>query len=187
MCNKAVRINPLSLPFVPDCFKTQEMCDAAAREDPCELEFVPDHFKTQEMCNEAVPRYSYLLEHVPEHFKTKEMCDKTVRDDPFVLQYVPDWFVTREGVYMWRDQYYDDAGGYWVARGDDKEDNFFEFYDGYQKRKTQKAQIKEKLLPTAWQQSKWQDWRVPEDKKKEINIVEVTKSCFSLPVTVLHQ
>ena len=113
MCNEALGINPLSLPYVPDRFKTQEMCDAAVRKGPCELEFVPDHFKTQKMCNEAVPIYPYL--HVPEHLKTHEMCDNAVRDDSPSFQYVPDWFVTREGVYMWHDDYYYDDGDCWVT------------------------------------------------------------------------
>ena len=44
--NEAMRINPLSLPYVPDNLHAQEMCDAAVKADPCWLEFVLDHFKT---------------------------------------------------------------------------------------------------------------------------------------------
>ena len=49
---------------------------------------------------------------------------------------------------MWYDDYYDgdhwdDDGDYW----DDDKDKFFEWYDGYQKRKAQKAQIKKELMP----------------------------------------
>ena len=64
-----------------------------------------------------MPIYPYLLQYVPGHLKMQEMCDKAVRDDPSSLQYVPDWFVTREGTYMWHDDYYDDYGDCWVARG----------------------------------------------------------------------
>ena len=35
------------------------------------------------------------------------------------------------------------------------------------KRKTQKAKIKEALLPIAWHPSRWWDWPVPEDEKKQ--------------------
>ena len=51
--------------------------------------------------------------------------------------------------------------------------------DGYQKRKAQKAKIKEKLLPITWHRSRCWDWCMSEDekkkrkKKKDIKIVEV--------------
>ena len=48
---------------------------------------------------------------------------------------------------MWNDDYYDDDGDYLV---DDDDDKFFKWYDGYKKRKTQKAQIKKELMPIAW-------------------------------------
>ena len=66
------------------------------------------------------------------------------------MQFVPDWFVTRGCLDMW---YYDD------------EDSFLKWYDGYKKRKVQKASIKEELLPTAWHPSKWWDWCMSEDEK----------------------
>ena len=37
----------------------------------------------------------------------------------------------------------------------------------YKKRKAQKAKIKKELMPTAWHPSRWWDWCVPEDEKKE--------------------
>ena len=35
------------------------------------------------------------------------------------------------------------------------------------KRKAQKAKIKDELLPVTWHPSKWWDWCVPENEKKE--------------------
>ena len=55
-----MRTHLLSLPYIPDRFKTQKMRDAAVREDLCKLEFVPNHFKAQEMCNEEVPICPYI-------------------------------------------------------------------------------------------------------------------------------
>ena len=89
-----------------------------------------------------------------------------MRYDPSSLQFVPDWLVTREGVDMRYDRYYDDDGCYWFTEGDD-DDTFFEWYEGYRKRKAQKAKIKEELVPTAWHPSRWWNWCVPEDEKKE--------------------
>ena len=113
------------------------------------------------MCERTVENESYNLKFVPDHFKTQEMCEKAVRDDPSSLQYVPDWFVTRDMVYMWYDdsEYCDDDDD------DDDEDNFFKWYDGYKKRKAQKASIKEELMPIAWHPSRWWDWCVPKDEK----------------------
>ena len=80
------------------------------------------------------------------------------------MQFVHDWFVTREWVDMWYDDYYDD-GAHWDDDGD--EDKFFERYDGYKKRKAQKASIKEELLPIAWHPSRYWDWCMSEEEKKE--------------------
>ena len=62
------------------------------------------------------------------------------------------------------DDYYDDDGDHWDD--DDNEDKFFEWYESYKKWKTQKASIKEELMPIAWHPSRWWDWCVPEDEKK---------------------
>ena len=94
-----------------------------------------------------------FLQLVPDHFKGKEMCDKVVKEDSFSFQFVPDWFVTREWMWMWYDDYYD--GNHWD--NDDDEDKFFEWYDGYKKRKVQKAKIKEELLPITWHPSRYWD------------------------------
>ena len=50
---------------------------------------------------------------------------------------------------------------------DDNNYNFFKQYDGYQKRMTQKAQIKKELLPIAWYPSRQWDWCVPEEEKSD--------------------
>ena len=43
-------------------------------------------------------------------------------------------------------------------------DRLIEWYDGYKKRK---AQIKKELIPITWHPSRWWDWCIPVDKKKE--------------------
>ena len=50
---------------------------------------------------------------------------------------------------------------------DDNNYNFFKWYDGYQKRMTQKVQIKKELLPIAWYPSRQWDWCVPEEEKSD--------------------
>ena len=47
------------------------------------------------------------------------------------------------------------------------DDEVIKWYEGYQKHKVQKAQIKKELMPIAWHQSRWWDCCVPQDEKKE--------------------
>ena len=67
---------------------------------------------------------------------------------PYLLKYVTDWFVTQQQIKIWH-------GGL------DK------WYDDYQRRQAQKAKIKDELMPLAWHPSRWWDWCVPDDEKKE--------------------
>ena len=41
------------------------------------------------------------------------------------------------------------------------------WYDGYKKPKTQKAKIKDELMPIAWHPDHVMDWCMSEDEKKE--------------------
>ena len=92
----------------------------------------------------------------PDRFKTREMCEKAVEKYLWLLKYVPDWFLAHQQIKIWHDN--DDYCN---------DDELIEWYQGYQKRKAQKAKIKEELLPISWHPSRWWDWCVPEDKKKE--------------------
>ena len=93
------------------------------------------------------------------------MCDQAVKEDSSSLQFVPDWFFTQEQIDLWDDdkcyEWYDDGKNKFFDDYDD-EDNFFDCYEGYQKRKAQKVKIKEELLPIAWHPSRYQDWCAPE-------------------------
>ena len=132
----------LSLNKISDLFKNvfwyiiQEVCIKAAWEDPRMLSYVPDQCKTQEMCIKAAEVNPWQLDNVPDYFKMQEMCDVAVRDDTFSLQHVPDWFVTQQQIELWHDDDFND-------------DKLTEWYDVYEKCKTQKAKIKEELMPIA--------------------------------------
>ena len=84
------------------------------------------------------------------------MCIKAVEKYSLILIFVPDWFVTQGQVKIWHDY------NYYCNN-----DKLIEWYDGYQRHKAQKAQIKKELIPIAWHPSRWWDWCVPEDNKKE--------------------
>ena len=129
MCNQAVHIEPLT--YVPDRFKTQR----GSAQQAMHAVFAPDHFKTMEMCNEIMVDPS-SLQFAPDHFKTQEVCNKAVTEDLFSLACVPNWFVTQGHVKLWHDDddYCNDS-------------EFIKWYEGYQKRKAQKAKIKKELMP----------------------------------------
>ena len=135
MCDEAVRINQLSLVHVPDHLITQERCNEIMSTMPDAFHCIPDRFKTKKMCIKAVEVDPWHLYNVADHFKTQKMCDKALRDYLFSLRYVPDWFVTQEQIDIW----YDDDYVY-------NDNKMIKWYDGYKKRKAQKARIKEELL-----------------------------------------
>ena len=100
------------------------------------------------------PRF---LPFLPDRIKTREMCEKAVKKYLWLLKYVPDWFVTQEQLEIWHDdvEYCTDDG-------------LIKWYEGYQKRRTHKAQIKKELLRIAWHPSRYWDWCVLDNEKKEI-------------------
>ena len=116
------------------------------------------------MCEGAIEEYGGTLRYVAVHLRTQEMCEKAVENGSCNLKFAPDWFVTQDQVKLWLD--YD--GYYWDDDDDDDDkDTLVEWCDGYKKRNAQKAQIKKELMPIAWHPSRWRDWCVPEDVKKE--------------------
>ena len=134
MCKKAVEDKPNTLKVVPDHLKIRDMCERAVDDHPWQLRHVSDQFKTQGIC-ERVRREPYKLDYIPDQFKTKEMCNEAVRRKPWLLEYEPDWLVTQEQVKIWHgDDYYCN------------DNKIVEWYEGYKKRKAQKAQIKEELF-----------------------------------------
>ena len=55
-----------------------------------------------------------------------------------------------------------------LRHGDDEDKFFCRWYDGYKKRKAQKAKMKEELVPVAWHPSRWLDWCMSEDEKSDV-------------------
>ena len=69
--------------------------------------------------------------------------------------------MTQEQLKLWHDD--DDC--------DNDDDELIEWYEGHQKRKAQKAKIKDELMPIAWHPLRWWDWCVflKMRKKKQKN------------------
>ena len=57
------------------------------------------------------------------------------------------------------------------------DDELIEWYDVYKKHKTQKAQIKEELMPIAWHSSRYCDWCMSADKRNK-KIVGINTDLF---------
>ena len=69
---------------------------------------------------------------------------------------VPYWFVTQQQLKILQYDWYNN--------------DLVKWYDGYKKRKVQKASMKEELMPITWHPSEWWDWCVPEDEKNRRKI-----------------
>ena len=119
-------------PVLDHLLKTEEMCNEIMCTIPDSFHLIPDRFKTQELCIRGTEVDPWALRFVPDHLKIQKMCDDAVRYNPFSLQFVPDWLVIRELIDLW----YDDDYAY-------KRPEMIEWYEGYKKRKAQKAKIKE--------------------------------------------
>ena len=107
----------------------------------------------------------WLLQYIPDTFKTQRMCDNAVNHSPYMLEDIPDWFVTRQQI----NRRYDDDYCY------DDDDEIIEWCNGYQKRKAQKAKIKEELLPITWHLD-----RVMDHVGRREEEIEVTDGCFKI-------
>ena len=142
------------------------MCEKVVEKNPRQLKSVPDCFRTQEMCSKAVEEDPYSLEYVPDHFKPWEIYDDAVWGDPFSLVCVLDWFVTQQRIGPWDD--------------DDhlNDDELIEWYNGYQKRKVQKARIEKELMRIAWHPSRWGDWCIMKTRKKRQKTYRLYKKFF---------
>ena len=131
------------------------MCIKAVEVDPSCLQLVPDHFKIKEMCNKAAYDCPWMFGDIPDHLKTREVCNEAVGWHLCLLDHIPDWVMTQQQIEIWHD------GDYW-------HNNAFiiTWYHGYQERKSQKAKIKEELLPVAGHPNLVMEWCMPEDEKR---------------------
>ena len=108
------------------------------------------------MCERAIENEPYSLKFVPDQYKAQEMFERAVEKKSWLLENVPDWFMTQKQIKLGHDDAY--------CCNDNK---LIKCYEGNQKRKAQKASIKEELLPIAWHPSRYWDWCMSEDEKRD--------------------
>ena len=106
------------------------------------------------MCDKVIEIDPFTLWHVPDNLNMQGIRSTAVEAGLGLSEYVPDWFVTQQ-IKIWRDD-----NGYC------NDDELIKWYEGYQKRKAQKAKIKEKLSPIAWHPNRVMDWCMSEDEKR---------------------
>ena len=84
------------------------MCAKAIEEDPLSLHFIANYLKAQEVVNSR----GYFWEFVQDYLKSHKMSIKEVKEDPWVLEFVPDLFLMQNLAHIWHDDkdYYDDNG-----------------------------------------------------------------------------
>ena len=59
------------------------MCDKSINTH-LSIQFVPECYKTQEMCDKAVNRCFFVFIYILDWCKTHEMCDRVISEDPFI-------------------------------------------------------------------------------------------------------
>ena len=90
------------------------------------------------MCDDAVHKDAWLLEFVLDHFKAQKMCERAVKEDRDSL--IQMWYIDYSHVTAPEPRGYDDRAIKW--------------YQGYKKRKAQKANIKDELMSISWHPSR---------------------------------
>ena len=111
------------------------------------------------MCEKAFEKNPWSLMYIPNRYKTQGMCNEVAQKGLLLLEHVPDWFVLQCHLKL-----LDKCKGFCINY---LYDEIIKWQNGYQKRKTQKAKIKEELLPTAWHPLRYWNWCMSEDEKKE--------------------
>ena len=166
---------------IPDQFKTQKMCDKAFSEDPFMLKYCLDRYKTQEMCGKAVDDFLPTLKFVPDCLVTSKMIKKlydTVFADDDILFFVEDsgnvsflsdemgiLSVNLDNINLYDGNFYEDDPETIIYV------RLFAEHYRYKKRKGFTKEISKKLMIVAWHPTRWLDWYMPVDEKKEVELV----------------
>lgn len=83
-----VNIIGITLQYVDDSIKDEEICLAAVKQNGEALRYVPDILRTRDMCLEAVTKDGLALAYVPGILRTEEMCMAAAKQNRRALIYV---------------------------------------------------------------------------------------------------
>jgi hypothetical protein len=90
MLIESIKLNPLTLKYIPENLKTFEICFLAVVNYGLTLEFVPESLKGGKMCFLAVGQHGRALEFVPEQFKYFHICLKAMEKHKSNVKHVPE-------------------------------------------------------------------------------------------------
>lgn len=91
----SVKLNNITLEFIPHDMKTLELCLLAIKQNDNILYF-PKELLTQEICMNYIIMNPLMLENIPIEFISYEMCMKAIELNGNTLLYVPSKFKTYE-------------------------------------------------------------------------------------------
>ena len=194
MCNKAVNTYPCTTRFLPDCYKTQEMCGKAVNTCFVVFHSVPNRYKTQDICVRLAPEDPFMLIYCPvcdeaageglailkfiiDCFVTSEIIEKfhdalLAYDD--ILLFDEDFskvtFLLIRWVFLVQhlDKTDLDNDNSFYKNDPDTFVRFLVWRNKFEKRKALKKDVSKELMSVAWHPTRWWDWCISEDQKKEI-------------------
>jgi hypothetical protein len=95
LCLELVNINGVFLKLLPDHMRVSDVCDRAFKINPKCLEYIPKIHWNGGMVTKCVDLYPYYFTIIPDEWKTESMCLYVVQKYGRNIRYVPDRFMTQ--------------------------------------------------------------------------------------------
>ena len=171
---------PSLIVYCTDKYKTQIMFDSVVSDNASSIVYCPDKYKTRKLCDKAVDDCLAALKLVPDWFVTSEIIKNLFTD-----------LYADENTLCLNESSGDaefNCNGMGILNIDlnniDLDNNFDEddpdtiiairllaWYIKFEKLKELKKELSEELMLVAWHPSRWWDWCMSEDEKKEIDLM----------------
>ena len=158
------------------------MCDIVVSQDPSLIVYCPDEYKTQRMLDEAVIDFLAELKLVPDWFVTSKMIKKlftVLYEDENILYFNEDScnvLFNCNGIGIFNI----DINNINFDNNFDEDDpdtiihvRLLAWHIKFEKRKGLKRELNKELMPIAWHPSRWWDWCMSEDEKKDFELYQV--------------
>ena len=169
------------------------MCDRVVFKDPFMLIYWPNRYKTKKICDKAVDDYLAALKFILDWFVTSKMLEKfhdALRANNDILFFDEDFskvtFFPNEMGILHVDLDKIDLNNDNNFYKDDPETvihvRLLAWCNKFEKCKTLKKDISKELMSVEWPPTRWWDWCMLEDEKKEIDLFFTDKigKCYKL-------
>ena len=181
MWDKPVDVDPSVIQFVSELSKLKKCVIKLLILLILVFDSIPDRFKTQKMCDKTVDDFLPTWKFVPDWLVTSKMIKKlynTVFADDDILFFVEDsgnvsflsdemgiLSVNLDNINLYDGNFYEDDPETIIYV------RLFAEHYRYKKRKGFTKEISKKLMIVAWHPTRWLDWYMPVDEKKEVELV----------------